>query len=117
MSVAVCVVCAVLMVFGVTELVRVVAFWWRKPETARPFSIVVEPKGPQDCEAAVRAVAERVRWLDLAGPCRILCVDRQGDPELEKICRFLALQYPYLQVCKREDLVYHILDENWAGPP
>lgn len=112
MNILLCVVCAVLMVFGVTELVRVVAFWWRRPETARRFTLVVAPEGPGDCEAVVRAVAERVRWLDLAGPCRILCLNLGEDPEVEKICRFLALRYPYLRVCKREDLVYHILDEK-----
>ena len=110
-----CVVCAVLMVFGVTELGRVIAFWWRKPDTRRTFALVVAPQGPEDCEAAVQAGAELLRWLDLEGPCRLICLNREEDPEVERICRYLSLQYPGLVVCKREDLVYHIESAEEEG--
>lgn len=95
------------MIFGVTELVRVVVFWWMRPLTAGKFSVVVEPKGAEDCECAVRAAAERMRWLDLKGPCRLVCLNSRNDPEIDRICRFLALRYPYLEVFKPEDLVYN----------
>ncbi len=111
MNIVVCAVCVVLMVFGVTELVRVLTFWWTKPLTGKRFSLVIVPDGAEDCECAVRAAAERIRWLDLKGPCRLVCVNQSGDPEIDSICRFLTLRYPYLRVCKKEDLVYHCLED------
>lgn len=107
MNIAVCVICAILMVFGITELVRVLVFWWTRPLTDRAFSLVIMPESAEDCESAVRAAAERMRWLDLKGPCRLICVNKSGDPEIDSICRFLMLRYPYLRVCKKENLVYH----------
>lgn len=112
MNIFVCVVCVVLMVFGVTELVRVLVFWWQKPLTRRPFTLVLPLESAEECECAVRAAAERIRWLDLNGPCRLVCVNLSGDPEIDSICRFLRLRYPYLGVCKKEDLVYHCLSEK-----
>lgn len=112
MNIFVIVVCAVLMVLGIGELLRLIAFWWRRPTSALPFSIVVAPHGPEDCEAVVRAMGERIRWLELKGPCKLVCLNTGDSREIERICRLLALRYPYLEVCKTEDLVYHILDEN-----
>ena len=112
MNIFVCVVCAVLMIFGVTELVRVIVFWWLRPDTSHAFSIVVAPESAEDCECVVRAAAERMRWLDFKGPCRLVCVNRTEDPEIDSICRFLSLRYPYLKVSKTGDLVYHILEDD-----
>ncbi len=103
------------MVFGVTEFVRVLVFWWTKPLTEKRFSLVIAPENGEDCECAVRAAAERMRWLDLKGPCRLVCVNKNGDPEIDSVCRFLMLRYPYLRVCKMEDMVYYCLNEE-IGP-
>lgn len=100
MNIAVCVVCVVLMVLGVTELVRLLVFWWQKPLTGGAFSLLVAPESAEECECVLRAAAERLRWLDLKGPCRLVCVNRNGDPEIDKVCRLLALRYPFLRVCK-----------------
>lgn len=110
MNILLGVLCVVLMVLGVTELVRILIFWWLRPDTSREFSIVVEPESAETCEYLVRAAAERMRWLNFKGPCRLICVNRTADPEIDSICRFLALRYPYLKVSKTEDLVYNILN-------
>ena len=112
MNIVIFVLCAVLMVFGIAELVRPLVFWWLKPETAQEFSIVVSPGSADSCEYLVRSAAERMRWLNLKAPCRLVCVNLSDDPEIDSICRFLALRYPYLKVSKREDLVYTILDRE-----
>ncbi len=114
MNIAVCVVCAVLMILGAAELVRLLVFWWTKPLDAGKFVLVTAPDSAEECEAVLRSAAERIRWLELKGPCRLICVNRRGDGEIDKICRLLALRYPYLRVCKTEDLVYHIL-ENFSS--
>lgn len=112
MNIVVCVICVVLMVFGVAELTRVLVFWWQKPLTSRGFLLVVEPRNAEECECTLRAAAERLRWLDCKGPCRLVCVNRRGDPEIDSICRFLMLRYPFLRVCKAEEVVYNLQERE-----
>lgn len=114
MNIMLVIFCGVLMVLGITELVRLVVFWWVRPEKPGEFTIVVAPRGPEECEALVRAAAERMRWLDLKGPCGLICLNRDENEETLRICRFLALRYPYLKVSKQEDLVYNILKTEKA---
>ena len=99
---------AVLLILGGTELVRLAVFWATKPQPGERMAQVVAPAGPEDCEALVRAAAERARWMGC--PCQVVCL-APGGGETERICRFLSLQYPHLRVCKTDDLVYHILEE------
>lgn len=94
----------VLLVLGVTELVRLLAFRWTKPLTGGSFALVAAPESGEDCECVLRAAAERIRWLDLKGPCRLVCLNRRGDPEIDSICRFLQLRHPFLTVCRPEEL-------------
>ncbi len=109
MNIAVCVVCTVLMVLGTAELVRLLVFWWAKPVSEEGFFAVVEPKSAEECEFLVRSAAERIRWLDHTGPYRLACLNRNADPEIDKICRVLSLRYPFLRVFKSKDLVYDTL--------
>ena len=111
MNVLLAIFCTVLMVLGAAELVRLLAFWWHKPLTETNCSVVVIPEGPEDCEYAVRTAAERLRWLG-GEDRRLICVNRNDDPEVERICRYLLLQYPYLRLSKTEDLVYHLYNED-----
>lgn len=97
------------MILGAAELARLVVFWATRPIEGEKLALVVAPTGPGDCEALVRAAAERARWM--GARCTLVCVLPEETPELMSLCRFLRLQYPYLRVCKKEDLVYHI----WEG--
>lgn len=110
MNIFLCVAGAVLMILGAAELARLVTFWATRPAEGETLVLVAAPTGPQDCEALVRAAAERARWM--GGRCRLICLVEEETPELLSICRFLSLQYPYLRVCKKEDLVYHITEEE-----
>lgn len=108
MNIFFCVICAALLVLGMTELVRAVSFRQTKSLTEGPFVLVVTPNGADDCECALRAAMERIRWLDMKGPCRLICVNESGDPEIDSICRLLALRYPCLRVCKKGEVEYNI---------
>ncbi len=99
----------VLLILGCAELARLVTFWATRPTGGERLALVVAPEGPEDCEALVRAAAERVRWMGCG--CRLVCLLPEETPELLSVCRFLQLQYPYLRVSKKEDLVYHIREE------
>lgn len=112
MNIAVLVVCVVLMVLGASELVRLLVFWWTRPLTDKSFALVIVPKSAEECEAAVRAAAERMRWLEFKGECKLVCVNTGGDGEIDRICHYLMLRYPYLRVCKKQDLVYYCIDEK-----
>lgn len=108
MSMILCVAGAVLMILGAAELARLAVFWATRPIDGEKMSLVVAPAGAGDCEALVRAAAERARWM--GGGCGLVCVLAEETPELLSICRFLRLQYPYLRVCKKGDLVYDIIE-------
>lgn len=108
MNIAVCVLCAALMALGAAELVRLAAFRWMAPLTGKKFALLIRPDSAEECECVVRAAAERIRWLELKGPCELLCLNPTGDEEIERICRFLRLRYPFLRVCKTCDLVYNL---------
>lgn len=114
MNIIIVVVCAVLMILGASELVRLLVFWWTKPLTECDFAVVVAVRDAEECEATIRAVAERMRWLEIKGNCKLVCVNRSGDGEIDRICRYLMLRYPYLRVCKSEDLVYYCMDEKFG---
>ena len=111
MNVLLMVLCTVLMVLGAAELTRILALWWHKPMAETKCSVVVIPEGAEDCEYAVRTAAERLRWLG-GESRRLVCVNLTDDPEIDRICRYLLLQYPYLRLSKTEDLVYHLLNED-----
>lgn len=110
MNLFLCVAGAVLLILGAAELTRLVVFWATRPMEAGRLSLAVTPAGPEDCEALVRAAAQRARWM--GGTCQVICVLPEETPELLSISRFLRLQYPHLRVCKKEDLVYHIGEEE-----
>ena len=50
------------------------------------------------CEYIVRSVLERVKWLDLYGMCRIVCLNPTNDPEIDAIIRRLVQKYPFAEI-------------------
>ncbi len=113
MNILVGIVCVVLMVLGAAELVRLLVFWWTKSLTEKKFTVVVSPESGEECECVLRTALERIHWLDLKGPCRLICLNSTGDEEIDKICRLLKLRYPCLRVCKPENLLYNLEETNW----
>ena len=111
MNILLAILCTVLMVLGAAEFVRILAFWRHKPMAEIRCSVVVVPESAEDCEYAVRTAAERLRWLG-GESRRLICVNLHDDPEIDRICRYLLLQYPYLRLSKTEDLVYHLYNED-----
>ena len=114
MNILLAILCTVLMVLGAAEFARLLAFWWHKPVAETKCSVVVIPEGAEDCEFAVRTAAERLRWLGVENR-RLICINLHDDPEVDRICRYLSLQYPYLRLSKTEDLVYHLYNEDCAA--
>lgn len=110
MNIFLCCAGAVLMILGAAELARLVAFWASRPIKGEKMALVVAPAGADDCEALVRAAAERVRWM--GGGCGLVCLVGDGEEEVRRICRFLSLQYPYLRVCGEDGLVGCIAEEQ-----
>lgn len=97
MNIALITICAILMILGVAELCRLLVFWWTKPLTKGGLSILVTPKSAEECEAVLRVAVERIRWLDCAGPCQVLCLNPANDPEIEQICRLVSLHAPMVK--------------------
>lgn len=94
MNIAVALICVLLMILGAAQLCRFFSFRWTKPLTKGGLSILVRPQSAEECEVVLRAAVERMRWLDCAGPCEVLCLNPQRDPEIDRICRLFALHFP-----------------------
>ena len=94
MNIAFVLFCVVLMILGAVQLCRFFTFRWTRSLTTGGISVLVKPQSAEECEAVLRAAIERVRWLDCTGPCEVLCLNPQKDPEIDKICRLLALHFP-----------------------
>lgn len=117
MNLAIFLFCAVLMILGITELCRLLVFWWTKPLTKDGLSIVVRPKNAEECECVLRAAVERARWLDFKGPCEILCLNPGGDPEISKTCRLLSLYYPAVRMLGRREITQYEGSADLQGVP
>lgn len=102
---------AFLAALGLVELVRWGIFWLLKPAAPQTGAFVVIPTNGEDCEQLVRGAMVRLRWMDW-GRCKLLCLNRDEDPQVEAVCKILERRYPDLRLCKQEDLVYHIVEES-----
>ena len=101
----------VLAVLGLVEAVRMLVFWLLRPQSPGKGVLVVVPENGEDCEQLIRAGIARLKWMDWPGG-RLLCLPREEDPQAQAICKILERRYPQLSLCKRDDLVYHIMDEE-----
>lgn len=98
MNVIVLLICVVLMILGVSELCRLVVFHATKPLTKAGLTVLITPQSAEECEALLRATVERIRFLDFAGECKILCQNPTHDPEIARLCRLFSVHYPALLV-------------------
>lgn len=96
-----------LMIFGTVEVIRVLVFWCLKAENANEFSVVVRPEGADDCEFLIRSAAEKMKWLHLGEPCRLICVNADDNEEINLICSMLSRRYPYLVVSNSAEIEYN----------
>lgn len=67
-------------------------------EDALPFTVYATIRRADDAEYIVRSVLERVKWLDLYGMCRIVCLNPTNDPEIDVIIRRLVQKYPFAEI-------------------
>lgn len=97
MNVFVLILCVVLMILGVSELCRLVVFRATRSMTKAEFTLLITPQSAEDCEALLRATLERVRFLDFAGECKIICKNPTRNPEIDRLCRLFSVHYPALR--------------------
>lgn len=97
--------------FVLVAAVKAVSLWMTKSRLLQeeaPFTVYVEAKSADEAEYVVRSAMERVRWLDLYGMCRIVCLNPSEDPEIEAIYKKLLRQYPFAEIGtlqKRKDVL------------
>lgn len=100
---------AALMIFGTVELIRRLCFWLcnaggcGESSLRGCLALVMIPAGPEECEALVRAGAQRVEWMALKPPCRMICLD-DGSSETRAITARLSLRFRGLETCRPEEL-------------
>lgn len=93
---------------GLVEVVRHVVMWAYRTKDETQTIVLVAPLGAGDCEMCVRAAAERLSWMEKRRTCRLICLNRNADPEVAEICQHLQGQYSTLVVSNYEDLTYNI---------
>lgn len=101
---------AFLAALGLIELVRMGIFWLLRPVKPHSGALVVIPENGEECEQLVRGGIARLQWMDW-GDCQVFCLNKNEDSQVEAICKILERRYPNLRLCKRDDLVYHILEK------
>ena len=104
---------AVLAALGLIELVRMLVFRLTRPLRPGAITLVLSIEDGEECEQLIRAGVSRLQWMGW-GPCRLVCVNKRQDPQVEGICKVLERRYPQLTLCKTQDLVYHILQSDQA---
>ena len=80
---------------------KAVSLWLTRSRLLReeaPFTVYVTAQTADQAEYVVRSALERVKWLDLYGMCRIICLNPSGDPEIETIYRNLLRKYPFAEI-------------------
>lgn len=63
-----------------------------------PFTVFATIHTADEAEYIVRCAMDRVRWLDLHGMCRVICLNPSEDPEIDEILRRLVQKYPFAQI-------------------
>ena len=96
---------------GLLELVRMAVFWMLRPQRPHREALVVIPESDEDCEQLIRGGMARLRWMDWPD-CKLVCLNRDDDPQVEAIARILERRYPQLRLSKPENLVYDILENE-----
>lgn len=85
----------------VTAAAKAVSLWLTKSRLLQeeaPFTVYVTAKNAGEAEYVVRSAMERIRWLDLSGMCRVVCLNPTGDPEIEEIYKKLIRKYPFTEI-------------------
>lgn len=63
-----------------------------------PFTVYAEITSADEAEYTVRCILERIRWLDLYGMCRVVCLNPSEDVEIDEIICKLAEKYPFVEI-------------------
>lgn len=63
-----------------------------------PFTVFATVHTADEAEYVVRCAMDRVKWLDLHGMCRVICLNPSNDPEIDEILRRLVQIYPFAQI-------------------
>ncbi len=63
-----------------------------------PFTVFATIRTADEAEYIVRCAMERIKWLDLHGMCRVICLNPSNDPEIDEILRRLVQIYPFAQI-------------------
>ncbi|MBO5253666.1 MAG: hypothetical protein J6C51_06970 [Clostridia bacterium] len=93
-----------LFILGVCLFILVMKYVWLRLTKCRllreelPFTVFATVRTADEAEYVVRCAMDRVKWLDLHGMCRIVCLNPSNDPEIDAILRRLVQIYPFAQI-------------------
>lgn len=63
-----------------------------------PFTVYATIEKADEAEYIVRSVMERIKWLDLYGMCRVVCLNPTEDAEIDVIIQKLTQKYPFAEI-------------------
>ena len=67
--------------------------------------ILIEPiKASDNAEYLLRSAAGKVMWMGRFAPDRVAVLDCGMDDETRKICSLVCGDYPFMELCSRDEL-------------
>lgn len=92
-------------IIGVCGVCRGVARGLSKPENDREI-ILIEPikNGQEDAEYLLRRAAQKILWMGRHAPDRVIALDCDMDAGTRKLCRLVCCDYPFMELCTKEEL-------------
>ncbi|WP_099204175.1 hypothetical protein [Scatolibacter rhodanostii] len=97
----------ILLLLGFIEVFRRLIFWVLEPDDTGDFVLMVHPKRIDDCEYLIRSAASRMKWMRLRKPCKLICINENDDEEINVLCNYLSVEFPFLTVSNLENLRYN----------
>lgn len=90
---------------GICGVCRGVARALSKPDSESEI-ILIEPikQGQENAEFLLRRAAQKVLWMGRHAPDRVIALDCNMDFETRKLCKLVCGDYPFMELCSKEEL-------------
>ena len=90
---------------GMCGVCRGIARGLSKPDNDREI-ILIEPikHNQENAEYLLRRAAQKVLWMGRHAPDRVIALDCNMDEGTRKLCRLVCCDYPFMELCTKEEL-------------
>lgn len=95
----------VLALLGITEVIRMIAYWSSASEEESKMLIVVPLYGhTEEAEWILRSALRQFNWSEYEKCNEIICVDYGMDDETKEICRKICNKYDGIRILQPDEI-------------